>query len=125
MAHSTATYGVIVIGGGKDGKKCTEFGYFKGYKNRKATIIMNGGTGAATNFIHNIISIDSGLGIMGLAGSNGHLAVENSIIYGGSQDMPNLDCLNGQACAACHPRRGVLIPTFSSSHTTSAQFSPV
>ena len=121
VVHSCAVYGVIVTGGAKDGNKCTEFGYLKGYKNRKATVIMNGGTGAATNYLHDIVSVDSGYGIMGLAGSNAHLAVEDSIIYGGSKDMPNKDCLNpGETCGACNARYGVLIPTFSSSHTTSA-----
>lgn len=45
---------------------------------------MNGKTKGKKNLINNIISIDSGFGIMGLGPSHGHLAVENSIIYGGS-----------------------------------------
>ena len=127
VVHSCAVYGFIVIGGDKDGAGCTEVGYLYGYKNRKATAIMNGGTGAKTNYIHNVISVDSGYGIMGLGADKGHLAVEDSIIYGGSKDMENLDCLNGYGvrCGACNARFGVLIPTFSNSHTTSAAFSPV
>ena len=70
--------------GGSDGKKCTECGYLFGYKNRSATVIMNGKTKGKTNLVTNIISVDSGWGVMGLGPSDGHLAVENSIIYGGS-----------------------------------------
>ena len=52
---------------------------------------MGGGVGRGIHKIRDIVTIDSGSGLMSFGSGSGRVEVSDSVFYG-KQNMPNLEC---------------------------------
>ena len=120
VAHSISGYGAIVDTPASE--TCNEFSDFKGYKTRIATVHMGGGLKSALNKVHDIVSVDSAVGLMAFGSGSARVEVEDSIFYG-AKDMENEDCPEGGSCAACISKKGIWMPTFGG-HLTGVSLAP-